>query len=147
MGGPPPVAHADLSDLDNVGQKGKTRGRLMTGFLVLSLAGVGGWAFMTHQSTQADEAQLAAIGAIQDQDEMLSQLRAYLGTVGTRELKQRTIRNLGHFRDPEAVPLLIEELQHAGPIRRDAAWALGQIGLPAAESAKAPLFGRAPPDR
>src|SRR5690606_13043263 len=77
---------------------------------------------------------------ISDQGEMLAALRGALGEVHDQDVKRRIIMNIGHFRDAQAVPMLIAGLDQAGVIRRDSAWALARIGLPAAAPAKEALL-------
>ncbi|QQR89211.1 MAG: HEAT repeat domain-containing protein [Myxococcales bacterium] len=47
---------------------------------------------------------------------------------------------MGQYRDAKAVPLLIEQLNEGGVVRRAAALALSAIGSPGADSAKAKLL-------
>jgi HEAT repeat protein len=121
-------------------KRGTLKGKLRV-IGILALAGVlvtGG--YMLYQRRVHDEQRLEAIGQIADQGEMLAALREELGQTGNQDLKRRIIMNLGHFRDAQAVPLLIQQLDDAGSIRRSAAWALARIGLPAAEPAKDKLL-------
>ncbi|MBC7170782.1 MAG: HEAT repeat domain-containing protein, partial [Polyangiaceae bacterium] len=86
------------------------------------------------------QARLEAIGEIADRGEMLAALREQLAQTSNRDVRRRIIMNIGHFRDPQAVPLLIQQLDEAGAVRRSAAWALARIGLPGAATAKDKLM-------
>ncbi len=72
--------------------------------------------------------------------QMLSALRSALQSAGYPDVKERIIRNLGHFKDGDSVPILIKELQNGGIVRRAAALALARIGSPAADPAKSVLL-------
>lgn len=72
--------------------------------------------------------------------QMLSALRSALQNTGFPDVKERIIRNLGHYRDGDSVPILIKELENGGIVRRAAALALARIGSPAADPAKPALL-------
>ena len=67
---------------------------------------------------------------------MYAALRTTLEQAEHDDVKERAIRNLGHFKDQQSVPLLIKNLEKPGIVRRAAALALAEIGLPAAAPAK-----------
>lgn len=71
---------------------------------------------------------------------MLACLRDELQKSDYDDVQERILRNLGHFEDAEAVPLMIAKLERGGIVRRAAALALAKIGLPAAEPAKQKLL-------
>ena len=79
-----------------------------------------------------------------DSDAMYAKLRNVLETTSYDDVKVRAIRNLAHFKDKQAVPLLINELKTPGVVRAQAASALAAIGSPDAEAAKPALLGALP---
>ncbi len=120
----------------------------ITKLLVLAtIAGVAGLAFWAYTSAVNKEkriARLEALGEIEDPGQLKTELRSLLAEAEDVEIKRRVIMNLGHYKDAEAVPALTEQLQEKGIVRRAAAWALGEIGLPAAGAAKDALLATIP---
>lgn len=131
---------ADDASVSMIRGRGTARGKIAAAVVVLLAVGLGVGGYFMRQDTVAEAARIEAIGQIKDRGEMLGALREELQRVDSREVRRRIIMNLGHFRDEQAVPLLIPQLDEAGLIRRSAAWALARIGLPAAAPAKAKLM-------
>lgn len=131
---------ADDSKVSAIRGRGTTRGKIVAGTIALLAVGLGVGGYMMSQSAAAETARIDAIGQIADRGEMLASLRQELQRIDNRELKRRIIMNLGHFKDEQAVQLLIAQLDEPGVVRRSAAWALARIGLPAAAPAKDKLM-------
>jgi HEAT repeat protein len=111
--------------------------------IVLVLAAIGGAGFMAYRHMQASDTRMEVfepIAAMEDPEQRNSALRAALEGAEFEDVKIRAIRNLGHYRDANAVPQLIQALDGTPQVRRDAAWALARIGSPAADQAKAKLL-------
>ena len=75
---------------------------------------------------------------------MLAKLRDVLSTTTYDDVKVRAIRNLGHFKDKQSVPLLIEQLKTPGVVTRSSRFGLSAISSPDAESAKPALLAALP---
>lgn len=114
--------------------------KVVSGLLALLIVGIGIGAFVQNQRMEHRMDRVEEIGRMTDRNAMLSALRTELTETRYSDVKIRIMRNLGYFRDAQAVPALVAELPTAGPVRREAAHALALIGLPAAESAKQPLL-------
>jgi len=133
---------AGLTDdqaLKKIGQRSSTSGKIIT---LLMVGGAVGLAFFYVQRSEKYEARMNPIleaGKLQG-DAMLGALRTALEQAEHDDVKARAIRNLAHFKDPAAVPLITKELDKPGVVRREAALALAAIGLPAAASAKPKLL-------
>ena len=140
LGGGMTLGEEDDRSIEKIGTRTTKSGRMIVGAMVAALIAIGGWAFVSRQHHEDRFERLEEIGRIEDREAMLAALRAYLPEAPYDDVKERVLANLGHFRDAEAVPAIIGELNNAGVVRRAAARALAQIGLPAAESAKGPLF-------
>ncbi|MBK6579151.1 MAG: hypothetical protein IPG17_23780 [Sandaracinaceae bacterium] len=140
LGGGMTLGEEDDRSIEKIGTRTTKSGRMIVGAMVAALIAIGGWAFVSRQHHEDRFERLEEIGRMEDREAMLAALRAYLPEAPYDDVKERVLANLGHFRDAEAVPAIIGELNNAGVVRRAAARALAQIGLPAAESAKGPLF-------
>lgn len=133
---------AGLTDdqaLKKIGQRTSTSGKIIT---FLMVAGAVGLAFFYMQRSEKYEARMNPIleaGKLEG-DAMLAALRTALEQAEYDDVKARAIRNLAHFKDASAVPLITKELDDAGLVRREAALALAAIGSPAADSAKPKLL-------
>lgn len=139
-GGGMTLGEEDDQSLEKIGTRTTKSGRLIFAAMIVAIIGVGVWAFISRQHHEDRFERLEEIGRIDDREEMLAALRTYLAEAPYEDVKERILANLGHFKDAESVPAIIGELQHGGVVRRAAARALAEIGLPAAESAKGPLF-------
>lgn len=133
---------AGLTDdqaIKKIGQRTSTSGKIIT---LLMVGGAVGLAFFYMQRSAKYEARmepLLAAGKLEG-DGMLQALRTALEQAEYEDVKARAIRNLAHFKDGNAVPLLVKQLDTPGVVRREAALALAAIGLPAAEPAKNKLL-------
>jgi HEAT repeat protein len=72
--------------------------------------------------------------------EQSAALRAALAQSEHEDVKERILLNLGHNKDLESVPLMIQALDQPGIVRRSSARALAHIGSPGADQAKAKLL-------
>lgn len=133
---------AGLTDdqaLKKIGQRTSTSGKIIS---LLMVAGAVGLAFFYVQRSEKYEARMNPIleaGKLEG-DAMLAALRTALEQAEHDDVKARAIRNLAHFKDGNAVPLITKELDKPGLVRREAALALAAIGSPAADSAKPKLL-------
>lgn len=117
-------------------------GRIVFALMAVGvLVTIGLW-YWQHNTTEELQARLDQIGSMQDVNQVKASLRELLPQVpdSNDDIKWRIIKNIGHFKDAAAVPLLIKQLDDGGQVRRAAAWALAQIGPPAANAAKAKLL-------
>jgi len=133
---------AGLTDdqaLKKIGQRSSTSGKIIT---LLMVAGAVGLAWFYVQRSEKYEARMTPIEAAGklEGDAMLGALRTALEQAEHEDVKERAIRNLGHFKDATAVPLITKQLETGGIVRRAAALALASIGSPAADSAKPKLM-------
>lgn len=134
------VVGSDDEALRKINRRTSTFGRIAAVLLVGSAAVIGFLAWQSAQKAAEQEAKFNALAEIEDKAQLLAELRALLPEVSDDDLQWRIIMNLGHHRDAESMPLFIAALDDAGKIRRAAAWAIGRVGLPAAEPAKAKLL-------
>ncbi|MCG8557368.1 MAG: HEAT repeat domain-containing protein [Proteobacteria bacterium] len=134
----------DDAALKQIKRRTSPMGRLLAFAFV---GGIGALAFMYYQRSEAYERRMdgvMAAGEEADRGRMLAMLRAELHKNDYDDVQERIIRNLGHFRDAEATPLLIRALDEGGVVRRAAALALARIGSPAADEAKPKLLAVLP---
>ncbi|NOY91058.1 MAG: HEAT repeat domain-containing protein [Deltaproteobacteria bacterium] len=139
----PATPDLDLTDeqaMKQIGRHTTPFGRVVGLLMVVGVGVLGYWAYQSNQSSEHRADRLDEIAQIDSRPEMLAALREELGNTNFTDIEQRVIMNLGHFKDADAVPLLITKLDEPGVVRRSAAWALGEIGLPAAADAKAKLL-------
>lgn len=115
-------------------------GRIATVLLIGGALVLGGLWYWQERQYEEMEAKLDAIAEMDDVEQIKSDLRAMLPETSEQDLKWRIVKNMGHFKDEQAMPLLIEELDNGGRVRRAAAWAIAQIGPPAADAAKPKLL-------
>ncbi|HEX7479853.1 MAG TPA: HEAT repeat domain-containing protein [Polyangiales bacterium] len=133
---------AGMSDdeaLRKIGRRTTTTGRFATLFMII---GVIVLVYFYKQRNDAFESRMNGLkeaGTLEG-DAMMAKVRDVLAKTTYDDVKVRAIRNVGHFRDRQAVPLLINELAHAGVVRAQAASALAAIGSPEAEAAKPALL-------
>ena len=135
---------SDEDALRKMGKRTTTFGKIS---MILLVGGVIAAGFFAWRASLAHDSRMdtvEACGAMEEREPMLACLRAELGETDYDDVKDRIMRNLAHFEDAEAVPALIEQLENPGLVRRSAAMALAGLGLPAAESAKAPLLAVLP---
>jgi HEAT repeat protein len=134
-------AMTDDQALRKIGTRSSMMGKILwTSFIVAIVLLV--WLYIKrsdaydHRMDAVNKAGTFEAGSPQ----MLSALRSALQTAGYPDVKERIIRNLGHFKDGDSVPMLVKELENAGVVRRAAALALARIGSPAADPAKPALL-------
>ncbi|MEM6960891.1 MAG: HEAT repeat domain-containing protein [Myxococcota bacterium] len=135
----------DDETLKKIGRKTTIFGRV-SAFLIVGGAiflGFVGW-----EASKEYEARMDGFDAIDraepplDGPAVLAKLRSILATSSHDDARSRAIKNLGHLRDVDSMPLFIENLARKGPVRRDAAWAIGRIGLPDADVAREALLSQ-----
>jgi HEAT repeat protein len=134
---------SDEEALRKIGSHTTMTGRILT---ILMLVGAVGLGYFYMQSSKKYDSRMDGLkeaGGLQG-DAMLAKLRDILASTTYDDVKVRAIRNLGHFKDKQAVPLLIEQLKAPGVVRAQAASALAAIGSPDAESAKPALLAALP---
>lgn len=135
---------AGLDD-DAAARKIRTRtswvGRIMG---VVLIGGSAGLAYFAWQRNVAYEHRWDAYNAAQsdsqNEEEFNRRMREALPAATFQEVRLEIMAEMGEHRDAEAVPLLIAELDTAGPVRAQAARSLARIGSPAADSAKPDLL-------
>lgn len=135
----------DEQAIKKIGQRTTMGGRLV---FIAMVAGVAGLVWFYMQSSEAYEARMdgfdkAAADKLEG-EALLTAVRAELDKAAYPDVKVRAIRNLGHFKDKQAVPQLTKALAEPGVVRRAAALALARIGSPAADSAKPALMKALP---
>lgn len=134
----------DNATLKKINQRSSLVGKILFLTIVLGAAGVGVWAYMQSEAYDHRMEVFEPVEEMTDDSQRNAALREILANGQFEDVKQRAIMNLGHFKDEEAVPLLIEKLQEAGVVRRSAAWALAEIGPGAADSAVPALLQALP---
>lgn len=118
--------------------------KILVGAFVVAVAGLAAYGVYQHQQDTNKMARLEEIGQMEDRAAMLAALRAEYDETGYRDVRARILKNLGAFKDVEALPLMMRALDEPGIVRRDAAWAIEQIGLPAAAPAREKLMAVLP---
>ncbi len=139
----PAAAALDLSDeeaIRKIRRRTTPFGRFVTVALLGTAVAFGIFAYLSKQRAAEEEARLEAIAELDDTDQVLTELRKLYGEVEDPKIRSRIVRNLGHYRDASAIDIYIDALDHAGPLRRDAAWALARIDREAAQRARAKLL-------
>src|SRR5689334_5380162 len=126
---------SDEQALRKIGQRTTMTGKILTIALVGGAIALG-WSYV-QRSARFDSRMdgILAAGKLQG-DAMLSALRAEVEKSEYDDVRERAIRNLSHFNDPQAVPQYIKALDSPGIVRRAAALALAKLGSPAADPAK-----------
>lgn len=111
---------------------------------VVLLGGSAALAYFGWQRTEAAEHRWDAYNEAQaqasDQADFLRRMREELPRSSFQDVRLEILSELGEHRDAQAVPLLVEALGEAGPIRAQAARSLARIGSPAADAAKPDLM-------
>jgi HEAT repeat protein len=138
--------HPVLSDeeerqtLRKIGRHTTPFGRIASVLIVLGALLAAGLYYWQSTAYEQRRVRLDNIAEIEDDQQRLAELRTLLEDARETQLRWRIIMNLGHFRDAQAVPLLMKQLDTGGRIRRAAAHALERIGSPAADAAKPKLL-------
>jgi HEAT repeat protein len=137
--GPDYAIAGDDDAVKKINRRTSTFGRIVTVALIVGAVGLGGFAFWTQQRAEEQKQKLEAIGEM-PKEKVPGALRDLLPKLSNPDLKRRALKNLGHYKDEQSIPLLIDHLKHGGKIRRAAAWALAKIGPPKASKAKDELL-------
>ncbi|HEX4354328.1 MAG TPA: HEAT repeat domain-containing protein [Polyangiales bacterium] len=130
---------SDEEALRKIGSHTTMTGRIVTILMIVGAVGLGYFYVQSNKKFEARMDGLKEAGEMQGEP-MLAKLREVLAATTYDDVKVRAIRNLGHFKDKQAVPLLIDELKKPGVVRAQAASALAAIGSPDAEAAKPALL-------
>ncbi len=131
----------DAQAIKAIKRRTSTAGKIVGLAILVLFAGFVFWGFRRWEAQETMMEVFEPIAAMEDPQQRNAALREVLQNAEFRDQKIRAIMNLGHFRDSAAVPLLIEALSESDPqVRRAAAWALGRIGSPDADGAKAKLL-------
>ena len=136
-GGVPLDDHATVKKIN---QRSSMVGKLIFLLIIVGAVGVGVWAYSRDAAWDDRMGVFDSVAGMEEESQRNAALREILRDAEFEDVKQKAIMNLGHYKDPEAVPVLIEKLDEAGVVRRSAAWALAQIGTPAADAAKPKLL-------
>ncbi len=132
---------SDAQTIKAINRRASTGTKIVALLILLLVLGFGFWGFRHWQAQETMMEVFEPIAAMDDPQQRNAALREVLQNAEFHDQKIRAIMNLGHFRDSAAVPLLIEALGEDDPrVRRAAAWALGRIGSPDADGAKAKLL-------
>jgi HEAT repeat protein len=134
---------SDDEALRKISSRTTTTGKIMA---VLMVAGVLILGYLYVERSKAFDARMDGLkeaGGMQGEP-MLAKLRDVLATSTYDDVKVRAIKNLGHFKDAQSVPVLTAQLEKPGVVRAQAASALAAIGSPAADSAKPALLAALP---
>ncbi|MCB9612005.1 MAG: HEAT repeat domain-containing protein [Sandaracinus sp.] len=130
----------DNDTLKQIKRRTSPAGKIVLILVLLAIGGAGVMAFRHMQASDSRMEVFEPIAAMEDAEQRNSALRNALENAEFEDVKIRAIRNLGHYRDANSVPQLIQALDGTPQVRRDAAWALARIGSPAADQAKAKLL-------
>lgn len=134
---------SDEEALRKIGSRSTTTGKIMA---VLMVAGALVLGYLYIQRSKSFDSRMDGLkeaGSLQG-EAMLAKLRDVLSTSTYDDVKVRAIKNLGHFKDAQSVPVLTAQLEKPGVVRAQAASALAGIGSPAADSAKPALLKALP---
>jgi HEAT repeat protein len=137
---------AGMSDdeaLRKIGSRTTPFGRIIT---LAMIGGIAALAYIWYTNDKRYEARMDGLkeaGNLEG-EAMQAKLREVLAASTYDDVKVRAIRNIGHFKDKQAVPLLIKELEKPGVVRAQASTALAAIGSPDADAAKPALAAALP---
>jgi HEAT repeat protein len=137
---------AGMSDdeaLRKIGSRTTVFGRVVGLAMVIGAVVLGYVYFESNKKFEARMDGLKEAGTLEG-EAMNAKLREVLASTSYDDVKVRAIRNIGHFKDKQAVPLLINELGEPGVVRAQAASALAAIGSPDADAAKPALLAALP---
>ena len=139
----PAAAMADLGDdeaIKKIRQHTTPFGRIATTTLLVVAVAFGGFAYVSSKRAAEEEARLDAIGELDDIDQVLSELRKLYREIESPEIRFRIVRNLGHYKDTQAIDIFIDALDYDGPIRREAAKAIARLPRDVADKARSKLL-------
>lgn len=134
------VMGSDDETLKQITKRTSTAGRIATVLILIAIPVLGYWGYQSTVAYETRMDRLEEINQMEDEAAIVPALRELLAQASHDDVRQRVIKNLGFFRDRDSVPAFIQALDTPGPVRRDAAWALGRIGLPDAAPAKDKLL-------
>ncbi|HKU44369.1 MAG TPA: HEAT repeat domain-containing protein, partial [Polyangiales bacterium] len=130
---------SDDEALRKIGSRTTTTGKIVAVLMVVGAVLLGYLYIQRNKAFEARNDGLIEAGKLEG-DAMLAKLRDVLATSTYDDVKVRAIKNLGHFKDKQAVPVLTAQLEKPGVVRAQAATALAAIGSPDADSAKPALL-------
>ena len=135
----PDVGSSDDEIMRRMNRKTSPFGRIVGIAIVGGALGLGYWAYQSNIAYENRNALLEQAGTLQGAA-MLDALREAYAKSEHDDVKERILLNLGKFKDPKAVPLMVQALDEGGIVRRSAARALAHIGSPMADTAKPKLL-------
>jgi HEAT repeat protein len=135
----PDVGGSDDEIARKMNRRTSPFGRIVGTLIVAGSVGLAYWAYKSSISYDNRNAVLEEAAKLSGKEQSAA-LRAAFAQSEHEDVKERILLNLGHNKDLEAVPLMIQALDEPGIVRRSAARALAHIGLPGAEQAKAKLL-------
>lgn len=115
---------------------------MVIGFiLVAGCIGLGAVWFMREQAREARwDTYNRAQEEASNTSEFLDRIRPILASTEFDDVRIEILQKMGHYHDADSVSAIIPMLANAGPVRVEAARALGDIGAPAADQAKPQLL-------
>lgn len=135
----PDIGGTDDETIRKMNRRTSPFGRIVGVLIVGGAVGLAYWGYQSNVSYENRNAVLDEAKNLTGEAQ-LAALRAAYEKSEHEDIKERILLNLGAFKDVKAVPLMIQALDEPGIVRRSAARALAQIGLPGADSAKAKLM-------
>src|SRR5262249_54038135 len=117
--------------------------RIVTILMIVGAVGLGYSYVESNKKFEARMDGLKEAGGLEG-DAMYAKVREVLASSTYDDVKVRAIRTIGHFKDKQAVPLLINGLAKPGAVGAQAASAIAAIGSPDADSAKPALLAALP---
>ena len=153
---PPPGGDGPMGSDDDAVKQIRRRVSPFGWLVILTVLGVGGGTgyYMLNAAIQEsrderekEEGRIELSRILQQnlpEAQTAEQVRAVYNRYHSENVRMSARRILAGLRDPQAVPMLIDGLAFEGVARAQAALGLAEIGLPAAESAKARLLAVLP---
>ena len=135
----PDVGSTDDEIMRRMNRKTSPVGRIVGIAIIGGALGLGYWAYQSNVSYENRNQLLEQAGTLSGQP-MLDALREAYAKSEHDDVKERILLNLGKWKDPQAVPLMVQALDQPGIVRRSAARALAHIGSPMADTAKPKLL-------
>lgn len=135
----PDIGGTDDETIRKMNRRTSPFGRIVGTAILAGAVGLAYWAYESSVSYENRNAVLEEAGKLEGEP-MLAALRDAYAATKHEDVKERILLNLGAFKDPKAVPLMIQALDEPGIVRRAAARALAYMGSPTADPAKAKLL-------
>lgn len=135
----PDIGSNDADTIKRMNRRTSPVGRIVGASLVLGALGLGYWAYQSSVAYD-NRNQLLEEASNLEGEALLDALRNAYAQAEHDDVKERILLNLGAFKDPKAVPLMVQALDEEGIVRRAAARALAHIGSPLADQAKPKLL-------